>query len=132
MGVRLKLPSLPHRLRQSAFEGKRSSFTLTALPLPQARAASCREVFNEPLVPKNLVGTASGPQHWGCFVGTPIPISYYRVLQGSTTGNLRVAEKRGRGLQQPAHGSWQTESLPVLPSRDLNQLLCSSAEASSG
>ena len=59
-------------------------------------------------------GQPESHQYWGCFVGTPVLISYHRdyggggTLKGSATGNLSMTEKAGRGLQQWALGSWQS------------------------
>ena len=53
-----------------------------------------------------------------CFVGGPMLILYYKDCRGVLGVNRWKsdgARKVGKGLQEPAHESWQTEFTPVVP-----------------
>ena len=79
--------------------------TLTALPLPQDRTASHREVYPEPSVPlvaKESRGVNQHTQHCGLLCGSPYcgltAMGIVGDLQSSTTGNLAMIRERGQGL----------------------------------
>ena len=81
IGVILKHP-IPHKGQDRlALEGKRSDYTLTALPFLQLSAAPQGEVSPEPLVSsvrkENLGWQTPLPSIVSCFAGTPTPILHH-------------------------------------------------------
>lgn len=75
----------------------------------------------------NPDGTTSLLQNVRHFVGGPTLIWYHEDLAGESVGlghwESDCDGERGKGLQQTAHGSWQTEFIPAMPT----QQICSPA-----
>lgn len=82
MTVSLKSMPLEHRNHDRLHQkGKRSSYTLTTSPLPQANVALCAELSPETPVPpvakENPGGQPAPPNFVDHFVGTPTLISHH-------------------------------------------------------
>lgn len=136
--MRLKHPPAPQRPRQMQ-KGKRSSYTLTTLPLLQANAAPWRGLL-EPLAPpvgrkKNRVGDNKlvliSLSHilwvalwkrllWSC----PLETAW------KTTGNLTVMKNWGWACNNQHLDLGRSSSYLQCPSSNTNQQLCSSTEPS--
>lgn len=106
-----KPPPAPQRPIGTTLTGKRNGFTLTAPPLRYAEATPQQEVSLEPTVPLVDSGDIQPPSIICCFMGAPtlvFPYGDHRRICG--TQPLRVWDrKRGKGLQEPALGSWWTK-----------------------
>lgn len=66
------------------------------------------------------------PLLWSCTMGTAgksVRPSHW---------DFYIKEQRGESLEQPAHGSWQTEFILQCPNCNLSQELCLSADSSWG
>lgn len=92
---------------------------------PPSRLAQCREIFPEPSVPpvekEKSTGTGSShPQCCVCSMVSPALFSHPRDCGGICGAqSLRICDGEGRrGLQHPAHGSWRTDFLPVVPKQE--------------
>lgn len=91
-------------------KGKNSSYTLIALPLPQAGTASCRVVFPESTVPppvgKESPGqTSSCPSIVSYFLGARF-LAYPMGSAGNWPLDIWLWQRRGEEEQQLAPSSW--------------------------
>lgn len=111
VGLGLKHPLYHKDQGTRPSKSKRSSYSLTTLPLPQANTLLCSEVSPEPLAPpvrkENPRGTTTPTSIVGHSVGAPTLASHHGDCRGiyktQTLGKRLWQRRQSRDLQPPAH-----------------------------